>query len=315
MFARNERVPHYAASTMKAAVLAALYRSAEDWDALVPVENRFRSRTGGVYANSRAEDSDPLPWERLGEPVPLRWLAERMVTHSSNLATNLCLRQVGFDAVAEVWRQAGAVGGSPRGVEDHAARGAGVDNRVSALDLALLVQSLEPGVLALLEHNAHRVDLAAGLPPGVRLAGKNGWIPGSGSARPWSAPATHRPTCCPCATPARWPAATTSTTRPPGCWPASRAGCGSVGTPSPSAAATDPVRAASGTGRPAPAGARRGSGARSGRRYRSPQDGELSARTKCRAKNRTALSASNLGSSRCLPALACSVCDSVARFQ
>ncbi|MGF1427026.1 serine hydrolase [Kitasatospora sp. LaBMicrA B282] len=178
VFTRNAQVPHYAASTMKAAVLAALYRSDLDWDARVPVVNRFRSRTGSVYGNDRAEDSDPLPWERLGEQVPLRWLAERMVSHSSNLATNLCLQQVGHPAVAEVWRRAGAKGGSPRGIEDAAARKAGVNNLVSALDLARLLQSLEPEVLALLEHNTHRVDLAAGLPPGVRLAGKNGWITG-----------------------------------------------------------------------------------------------------------------------------------------
>ncbi|MCC9307902.1 class A beta-lactamase-related serine hydrolase [Kitasatospora sp. RB6PN24] len=176
---RNERVPHEAASTMKMAVLAALYRGGLDWEQPVPVINSFRSAAGGEYANTRDWDSDPLPWQHLGERVPLRWLAERMVTHSSNLATNLCLGQVGAPAVAQVWHRAGAVGRTPRGIEDHAARQAGMHNRVSALDLVLLLESLEPEVLAMLEHNAHRVDLAAGLPPGTRLAGKNGWLPGA----------------------------------------------------------------------------------------------------------------------------------------
>ncbi len=179
MIERNADAVHYAASTMKVAVLAALHRGGTDLDRHVPVVNRFTSAVGGTYANDPAEDSDPLPWQRLGGTAPLRWLATRMVTHSSNLATNLCLAETGPDAVAEVWRRAGATGsGSPRGIEDYPARAAGLHNLVTARDLVRLLASLEPEVLAQLEHNAHAVDLAAGLPPGTRLASKNGWITG-----------------------------------------------------------------------------------------------------------------------------------------
>lgn len=54
-------------------------------------------------------------------------------------------------------------------------------NLVSARDLVRLLHSLggEPELLALLERNAFRVDLAAGLPPGTRIAFKNGWVPGA----------------------------------------------------------------------------------------------------------------------------------------
>ncbi|MBZ4318950.1 serine hydrolase [Streptomyces huiliensis] len=177
---RNPDVPHDAASTMKVAVLAALHRSGADLDKPVPVVNRFVSVTGtDTFANDRSYDSDPEPWESLGGTVPLRRLAERMITHSSNLATNLCLAEVGHEAVAEVWRQAGATGsGCPRGIEDHPGSAAGFRNRVTAGDLVRLLESLEPESLALLEGNVHRVDLAAGLPPGTRLACKNGWFPG-----------------------------------------------------------------------------------------------------------------------------------------
>ncbi|MEK2475958.1 serine hydrolase [Streptomyces noursei] len=177
---RNADVPHYAASTMKVAVLAAVHRSGLDPDREVPVVNRFASAADGSYTHSRAGDSDPEPWELLGRTAPLGWLAGRMVSHSSNLATSLCLTAVGHAAVAEVWRRAGASAASrsPRGVEDAPARAAGLDNRVTAHDLIRLLPSLEPEVLARLEHNAPRVDRAAGLPPGTRRASKNGWFPG-----------------------------------------------------------------------------------------------------------------------------------------
>ncbi|AIA05503.1 serine hydrolase [Streptomyces noursei] len=177
---RNTDVPHYAASTMKVAVLAAVHRSGLALDTEVPVVNAFRSAVGGSYAHSRADDGDPEPWERLGRTAPLGWLADRMVSHSSNLASSLCLAAVGPVAVAEVWRRAGAsaASGSPRGIEDAPARAAGLTNQVTAHDLVRLLTSLEPEVLARLEHNAHAVDLAAGLPPGTRLASKNGWITG-----------------------------------------------------------------------------------------------------------------------------------------
>lgn len=178
---RNADVLHDAASTMKLAVLAALYRSGVDLDAVRPVVNRFASVAGGSFANAREWDSDPEPWRLLdgGGSASLRWLAARMITHSSNLATNICLAAVGPDAVSEVWRRAGAThSASPRGIEDYAARDAGVHNRVTAGDLVRLLQSLEPGLLALLERNTWRVDLAAGLPAGTGIAFKNGWFPG-----------------------------------------------------------------------------------------------------------------------------------------
>ncbi|MFF2953794.1 serine hydrolase [Kitasatospora sp. NPDC057965] len=182
MFERNGDEPHDAASTMKVAVLAALHRAGADPGEPVPVVNGFVSRAGGEFANDPERDSDPVPWTLLGATVPLGLLTERMITHSSNLATNLCLARAGHEAVDEVWRRAGATrSASPRGIEDHPARAAGLHNLVTARDLVRLLQSLDgdPELFALLERNAFRGDLAAGLPPGTRVAFKNGWIPGA----------------------------------------------------------------------------------------------------------------------------------------
>ncbi|MEU2614985.1 serine hydrolase [Micromonospora sp. NPDC007271] len=191
---------HYAASTMKAAVLVALYRAAEagrlDLDAPVPVRNSFDSAAPGAprFANDQNYDNDDAVWARVGATAPLRWLADRMIVRSSNLATNIVIGHVGLPAVAEAWTLAGARhSATGRGIEDYAAREAGIDNLVTAADLAALLGELALGarrsgplaspagcasMLDVLFAQEHREDLAAGLPEGIRIAHKNGWIRG-----------------------------------------------------------------------------------------------------------------------------------------
>jgi beta-lactamase class A len=191
---------HYAASTMKIAVLVALYRAAEagrlDLNAPVAVRNVFDSALPGAptFACDQRYDNDDAVWARLGGCAPLRWLAERMIVRSSNLATNIVLGHVGLPAVAEAWALAGARHSvTGRGIEDLAAREAGITNLVTAADLAALLGGLahgaqEPGPLAspggcaamldVLFAQEHRDDLAAGLPDGTRVAHKSGWVHG-----------------------------------------------------------------------------------------------------------------------------------------
>lgn len=177
---QNADLTYYAASTMKMAVLAAMYRSDLDLDAQVPVHNQFVSAVPAppfAITPDWAADSDT--WQLLGKSASLRWLARRMVTHSSNLATNICLSHVGLDAVNEIWRLAGARHSvTNRGIEDFAARAAGVTNLVTAADLSRLLCWLPPELLDQLAANVHRIDLPAGLPAGTRIALKNGWVRG-----------------------------------------------------------------------------------------------------------------------------------------
>ncbi|MFG1873128.1 serine hydrolase [Micromonospora arborensis] len=197
---RHPDAAHYAASTMKVAVLAALHRAAEagtlDLDSPVPVVNEFDSAQPGAPRFSCAQpyDNDDAVWDRLGATATLRWLADRMIVRSSNLATNLVIGHVGLPAVAEVWALAGARNSvTGRGIEDFAAREAGITNVVTAADLAALLGALasgagSPGTLAspaacsamldVLLAQEHREDLAAGLPEGTRIAHKNGWVRG-----------------------------------------------------------------------------------------------------------------------------------------
>jgi beta-lactamase class A len=180
VYARHEHVPHYAASTMKIAVLAALYAAGADLATPVEVTDTFPSAASGAPSfRMPAEPGFPAV-ATLGE------LAELMIVRSSNLATNLILSRIGIDTADALWRTVGArhsrIG---RGIEDGAARAAGITNEVTAADLALLLDALAAGtlpgsaaVLATMERTGHRDDLAAGLPPGTRLAHKSGWVTG-----------------------------------------------------------------------------------------------------------------------------------------
>ncbi|MFB9239028.1 serine hydrolase [Plantactinospora siamensis] len=199
-YARLADTPHYAASTMKLAVLAALYRAAEDGsldlDRPVPVRNDFASAAPGAgrFGCDPDYDNDDAVWARVGGEASLRWLADRMVTRSSNLATNVVLGYVGLPAVARAWAAGGARHSvTGRGIEDFAARERGITNDVTAADLAALLGAIargadEPGglagpascsaMLSVLFGQVHREDLAAGLPEGTRIAHKNGWVNG-----------------------------------------------------------------------------------------------------------------------------------------
>lgn len=199
-YTRLPDATHYAASTMKVAVLAALYRAGEagmlDLDRPVPVRNEFDSAqpTARRFSCDRDYDNDDAVWQAVGGRAPLRWLAQRMIVKSSNLATNIVISHVGLAAVTGIWALAGARHSvTGRGIEDAAAREAGIANLVTAADLAALLGAIalgaeRPGPIAapatcramldVLLAQEHREDLAAGLPDGVRIAHKNGWIRG-----------------------------------------------------------------------------------------------------------------------------------------
>jgi beta-lactamase class A len=199
-YTRLPAATHYAASTMKVGVLAALHRAGEagmlDLAQPVPVRNEFDSAepTAPRFRCDPKSDNDDAVWQRLGGVASLRWLALRMIAGSSNLATNIVISHVGLAAVAGVWALVGARHSvTGRGIEDFAARNAGITNLVTAADLAALLGEIaqgaeRPGPLAapatchemleVLFAQERREDLAAGLPASTRIAHKNGWLRG-----------------------------------------------------------------------------------------------------------------------------------------
>jgi hypothetical protein len=96
----DARKTMHAASTMKVPVMLELFRRADAgelrMDELVPVVNEFSSiADGSIYTLSRSDDGDTTLYGRVGQRVPVRELVERMITRSSNLATNLLIDRAG----------------------------------------------------------------------------------------------------------------------------------------------------------------------------------------------------------------------------
>jgi beta-lactamase class A len=179
---------------MKLAVAIAAYREAEagrlDLNRAVLVHNRFSSVVGPApFGLDERDDSDPQPWGRLGQPVALRWLAYRALVRSSNLATNLLLEAVGLTAVATTLAVVGARDSVVvRPLDDVAAREAGLENLVTAADLARTLQALAnrtaagssacDEIIAVLRAQQINDAIPAGLPAGTGVAHKSGWVVG-----------------------------------------------------------------------------------------------------------------------------------------
>jgi beta-lactamase class A len=193
--ALEDDVAHYAASTMKLPLLVAAYRRAErgeiDLDRAVAVRNDFASvLDGSPFSLDRADDQDDQTWDRIGSTMTLRELACHCVVRSGNLATNLLLECVGSGEVATVLADAGCSGTTalPRGIEDAAAREGGLDNVVTAHDLALVMCGVADRSLAeertcadieeVLARQEHRDKIPAGLPEHTYVANKTGWVEG-----------------------------------------------------------------------------------------------------------------------------------------
>lgn len=194
-YIRDPDVQHYAASTMKLPLAIAAYRCSErgelDLDVSVPVHNAFRSAAGrSVFGLDKHDDQDDETWSRIGRTATLRQLVRHSIVRSGNLATNLVWERVSADEVAKVLTDAGCSGLTVvvRGIEDAAARQCGMDNLVTAADLALVVRGLANRTLAgaatcadverVLAAQEHRDKIPAGLPRDTYVANKTGWVDG-----------------------------------------------------------------------------------------------------------------------------------------
>ncbi len=189
----NADVVMHAASTMKLAVLLALVREdrcgALPIESNLPVSNRFESVVdGSEFTLDSADDGEKDLYAHLGESMTVRELARRMITRSSNLATNILMKRLTPDHVQRVVESIGAQDTRiVRGVQDLKAFDAGLVNVTTAHDLSLVLEALlfevengeESGIawpFQFLRDQEFDEMIPAGLPPGTAIFHKTGQI-------------------------------------------------------------------------------------------------------------------------------------------
>lgn len=182
----------HAASTMKLAVLLGVMREVErgdlTLDSPVHIRNRFTSIVNReTFMLDLGRDADPDVYGHLGKTLTVRELAFWMITKSSNLATNLLVDIVGIPKIQQALDELDIDGVKIlRGVEDHAAFEAGLNNEVTANGLLKLLrivadhraysEKASEEMLNILFEQQYRSGIPAGLPKAARVAHKTGNI-------------------------------------------------------------------------------------------------------------------------------------------
>jgi beta-lactamase class A len=188
----NEKVSLHAASTMKLPVMMEIFRLADrkklSLNGPVEIRNKFYSIVdGSEYRLSMSDDSDHEIYNRLGQTMTVIELLDRMITWSSNLATNLLIEKAKAENVNALMRELGANDIQVlRGVEDSKAFRAGKNNTTTAYDLMLLLRLIADNkflnkracerMVEILSAQRFNDGIPAGLPAAARVAHKTGDI-------------------------------------------------------------------------------------------------------------------------------------------
>ena len=188
----NEKTVMHAASTMKVGVMIEVFRQAREGrfalDDPLPVKNEFRSIVdGSPYSLNVSDDSDESVYQAVGGNLTIRQLVFKMITVSSNLATNLLIDLVGSAHIMQTLENMEIDGLKIlRGVEDGKAYEKGLNNTTDALSLMQALEAIALGragreedcreMVEVLLQQTFREGIPTGLPPGIQVANKTGQI-------------------------------------------------------------------------------------------------------------------------------------------
>ncbi|MBK5257528.1 MAG: serine hydrolase [Vicinamibacteria bacterium] len=183
---------YHAASTMKVPVMVELFRQAADaklsLEDELAIRNEFKSVVdGSPYSMDFGDDSDDTVYKNIGKSMTLEALNFQMITVSSNFATNLLIDHLGVKNVRAGVEALGAYGLEVRrGVEDQKAFDQGIINETSARGLFIILRAIARGqavsrnaserMVEVLSEQKFNDGIPKGLPPGTKVAHKNGTI-------------------------------------------------------------------------------------------------------------------------------------------
>lgn len=193
VFIKDKEMMH-AASTMKVPVMIEVFKQAEKGkfrlDDRLPLRNEFHSLVdGSPFSLKQEDDSDKEIYALIGQEMSIRELVERMITVSSNLATNILVNLVQAKNVMATLQELGIRRMQVlRGVEDSLAYEKGLNNQTDAYDLMLVMEVIAEGkavsepacqeMIQVLTRQKFRNGIPAGVPENMAVGNKTGSITG-----------------------------------------------------------------------------------------------------------------------------------------
>lgn len=190
----NENIVFHAASTMKTPVMLEVFRQAEQGffslDDSIVIKNSFCSIVdSSEYSMNITDDSDGDLYKLIGNKTTIYDLVFKMITESSNLATNLLIDLIKPSNIMTTLKNYGINGVNVlRGVEDQLAYEQGLNNTVTAFGLMtmckkmakkeLVSENASNEMINILTNQKHRSMIPALLPEGTITATKSGSITG-----------------------------------------------------------------------------------------------------------------------------------------
>jgi beta-lactamase class A len=154
----------------------------------VLIKNRFKSIVDGSdYQLNSSDDSDDFMYENIGKSISIEELIYRMMTVSSNLATNMLIEICQPQEITDFLRINNINGVQIlRGVEDTKAFRAGLNNETTALGMLSMfeyIDKLPSGIsksklMNILFNQKFNDIIPAKIPKDVKVAHKTGSIVG-----------------------------------------------------------------------------------------------------------------------------------------